>query len=162
MKNYCNKNIDNVNENIYRNCLNGKELYLTVKHNGTYYLNIKTPSTHEVCIQNLISINYICNDNVYMLNLSHQREKYKIKGHIPTQLSFELMKLFYGSKIERGQIFDVSVKKWVPVGSVEEYFNPVDYGFYKNMPYNEEIINGYHDCNVHKFQDRVIRWSTRP
>ena len=68
-------NIDNVNENIYRNCLHGKELYFTVKHNGPYYLNIKTPSTHEVCIQNLISINYICNDNVYMLNLTqHQHQ----------------------------------------------------------------------------------------
>jgi len=83
-------NIDNVNENIYRNCLHGKELYFTVKHNGPYYLNIKTPSTHEVCIQNLISINYICNDNVYMLNLSHQREKYKIKELILNKMGINV------------------------------------------------------------------------
>ena len=70
-------------------------------------------------------------------------EKYKIKGHVPTQLTFELMKLFYGSKIERNEVYDIQNKKWVPAGSVEKYFNPADYGFYKNMPCNEEIINAY-------------------
>ena len=69
-------NENNKIDNIYRNCLNGKNIYFQVNNTNTYHLILKTNNKEKISIENYISLNYICGDNVYMLNLNHQKEKF--------------------------------------------------------------------------------------
>ena len=69
-------NENNKIDNIYRNCLRGKNIYFQVNNTNTYHLILKTNNKEKICIENYISLNYICGDNVYMLNLNHQKEKF--------------------------------------------------------------------------------------
>ena len=79
-------NENNKVDNIYRNCLHGKNIYFQVNKTNTYYLLLKTKNKQEICIENYISINYICGDNVYMLNLNHQKSKFIINEVILNKL----------------------------------------------------------------------------
>ena len=73
-------NQNDTNTNIYRNCLHGDDVYFTVKFDGTYYLKISTIKNIDISILNFISINYLCDDDVYMLNLNDQKENFEINS----------------------------------------------------------------------------------
>tara|TARA_Y100000389_G_scaffold48539_1_gene43815 strand:+ start:839 stop:5740 length:4902 start_codon:yes stop_codon:yes gene_type:complete len=75
---------NNLKDNIFRNCLHGKKnTYFNVKNNGLYYIRINTKNKNEIInIENYISLNYICGDNVFMLNLNHQKDKFTINEMI--------------------------------------------------------------------------------
>lgn len=73
---------DENNDDIFRNCLSNvnlnNDIYFKVNENKFYKLYIKTKFKNEFKIENYISINFLCNDDVYMLNLESQIEKFKI------------------------------------------------------------------------------------
>ena len=75
---------NNLKDNIFRNCLDGKKnTYFNVKNNGLYYIRINTKNKNEIInIENYISLNYICGENVFMLNLNHQKDKFTINEMI--------------------------------------------------------------------------------
>lgn len=77
-------NENNLKDNIFRNCLHGKKnTYFIVKNNGLYYIIINTKNKNEIInIENYISLNYICGDNIFMLNLNHQKDKFTINEMI--------------------------------------------------------------------------------
>ena len=76
--------------NIFRNCLHGKNLYFTVNTNALYYLKIKTQKNQMINIENYISINYICGDNVFMLNLNSQKDKFQVKEMILNKMGIKV------------------------------------------------------------------------
>ena len=76
--------------NIFRNCLHGKNIYFNVNTNGLYYLKIETQKNQIINIENYISINYICGDNVFMLNLNYQKDKFKINEMVLNKMGIKV------------------------------------------------------------------------
>ena len=98
---------DNNNEDIFRNCLSNvninNDIYFQINENNFYKLYIKTKYKHEFKIENYISINYLCDDDVYMLNLESQIEKFKMNKIILNK---------FGIKINRFNAINGYDDKW--------------------------------------------------
>jgi len=89
----------NKKENIFRNLLhnynNNKDIYFNVKHSGEYYLNLRTniKSSFNIKIENYISLNYLCGDNVYMINLKNKQENFKINSLILNKIGIDIKRI---------------------------------------------------------------------
>lgn len=84
---------NNLKDNIYRNCLDGENIYFTVNTSNLYSLKIKTKIDQIINIENYISINFLCNDNVFMLNLDHKKEEFMINEMILKKIGIKVNRI---------------------------------------------------------------------
>lgn len=112
---------------IFRNCLHNinekKNIYFTIQNSGIYYLFLKQNNINFIKIENLISINYLCGDNVYILNLDSQKNKFNLQNFILNK---------FGIKAKRLSAVDGKDKKYdtlwnnylnLPLNDIEKKIN---------------------------------------
>ena len=138
----------NLKDNIFRGCLSGKNLYFTVNTNGLYYLKINTKKrTEMINIENYISVNYICGDNVFMLNSSSQKDKFKVNAMILSK---------FGIKINRFEAINGYDKKydnlWNKIGRKTIISREV-MGYLLSM---EQIFSSVKSSYVCIFDDNIL------
>lgn len=83
---YLSKYDDNLNQNVFRDCLNNfnniQDIYFVVSQSGKYKLNVRSNVKTAYNLYNYININYLCGENVYMLNLKSEQYMYSFQEMI--------------------------------------------------------------------------------
>lgn len=67
-----------LNDDIFRNCYvtSVDSFYFTVKESGEFYIQVIDNNKSLLSLFNYVNINYLCDDNIYILNLKNNMIKY--------------------------------------------------------------------------------------